>query len=332
MRPDRDVARRRCGTAGTPADASRRVLGRRGRYRRHAHGARAGPRHVARARAAVARSHRPLRRAASTPPSPSTRGRSTRPPRSTRERRAGTVRGPLHGIPIALKDNIQTTEHAHDRRRPRVRAADAALRGHAHDAAARRGSRHHRQDGADGARQLGGERHADQLQLAGRVRVQSLRSAAGSAAGLRRPAAAADGRIELGHRHGRQLLGRQRRHRDVGVDPQPGQPHDARGHQADGGTREPLRRHPDHGRSGHARADGPQRRGCGHAARRARRRRARSARRRHASLHPATARRLHRVPAGGRAERRAHRRAARLLLPGPYRHRAAGHDRRDGAR
>src|SRR5205085_9631857 len=27
-----------------------------------------------------------------------------------RERRAGHVRGPLHGIPIALKDNIQTTE------------------------------------------------------------------------------------------------------------------------------------------------------------------------------------------------------------------------------
>ena len=27
-----------------------------------------------------------------------------------RERRAGKIRGPLHGIPIALKDNIHTTD------------------------------------------------------------------------------------------------------------------------------------------------------------------------------------------------------------------------------
>ena len=51
-----------------------------------------------------------------------------------------------------------------------------------------------------------------------------------------------------------ELLGRQRGHRDVGLDPEPGQPEHARGHQADGGAGEPLRGHPDHRRPGHARA------------------------------------------------------------------------------
>ena len=32
------------------------------------------------------------------------------------ERQSGTVRGPLHGIPILLKDNIDTADNDHDRR------------------------------------------------------------------------------------------------------------------------------------------------------------------------------------------------------------------------
>ncbi len=40
----------------------------------------------------------------------------------------------------------------------------------------------------------------------------------------RRPPGAGHRRLELGHRHRGQLLGGQRRHRDVGLDPQPGQP------------------------------------------------------------------------------------------------------------
>ena len=69
-------------------------------------------------------------------------------------------------------------------------------------------------------------------------------------------ARAGDRRIELGHRHGGQLLGRQRRHRDVGLDPESGQPDDARRHQAHGRPRQPLRRDSDHRRPGHAGADG----------------------------------------------------------------------------
>ena len=71
--------------------------------------------------------------------------------------------------------------------------------------------------------------------------------------------ALADRRLELGHRHGRELLGRQRRHRNVRLDPQPVEPEHARRHQADGRAHQPLRRHSDHRRSGHAGADGAER-------------------------------------------------------------------------
>ena len=61
-----------------------------------------------------------------------------------------------------------------------------------------------------------------QLQRRRRLRLQPVRSAARSARGdLRRPAGAADRRIELRHRHGRELLGGQRRHRHRRIGPQP---------------------------------------------------------------------------------------------------------------
>ena len=63
-------------------------------------------------------------------------------------------------------------------------------------------------------------------------------------------------RLQLGHRHGGQLLGRQCRHRDIGLDPEPGEPEHAGRHQADGRPHQPLRHHPDHRRSGHRRSDG----------------------------------------------------------------------------
>ena len=102
-----------------------------------------------------------------------------------RERAEGKIRGPLHGIPIALKDNIHTTNMpttggalAFDGLRP-------ALRSDAHEESARRGRDHHREDRHDGARELGrGRADADarELQRGRRIRLQSLRSAPRSTA------------------------------------------------------------------------------------------------------------------------------------------------------
>ena len=57
----------------------------------------------------------------------------------------------------------------------------------------------------------------------------------------------------------REPLGGQRRHRNVRIDPQPVEPDHAGRRQADGRPHQPLRRHSDHGRSGHGRADGEDR-------------------------------------------------------------------------
>ena len=149
-----------------------------------------------------------------------------------------------------------------------------------------------------------------------RLRLQPVRSAPRSARrDRRRPAGAADRRIELGHRHRRELLGRQRRHRNVGLDPQPVEPEHAGRHQADGRPHQPLRRDSDHRRSGHRRADGEdghRRRDPARRARRRRRpirtmRRPRPARRRRT----ATTRRSSKRDG---AEGRAHRHPARVLL------------------
>ena len=95
----------------------------------------------------------------------------------------------------------------------------------------------------------------------------------------RRPSDPADRRLELRHRHRGELLGRQRRDRDVGFDPQPVEPEHARGGEADGRPHQPLRRHSDYRRPGHAGTDGEVRRGRRDHARRARRRAAGSERR-----------------------------------------------------
>ena len=99
------VARRRAG-----ADPAQHAFHRgRGDDRRHAEGAGAAPRHVARDRDAVPRAHRHLRRqAARRADGQSQCAREA--DELDRERAAGRLRGPLHGIPIALKDNIHTTD------------------------------------------------------------------------------------------------------------------------------------------------------------------------------------------------------------------------------
>ena len=179
-----------------------------------------------------------------------------------RERAAGRVRGPLHGIPDRAEGQHPHDRHADDRRRAGVRRLRAAVRGDADREPAGGRRDHHRQDRHDRARQLGGRRadaDADQLQRRRRVRLQSVRSAPRSASDRRRPAGAGDRRIELGHRHGGQLLGGERRHRDVRIDSQPVESEHAGGHQADRRADQPLRRHSDHRRSGHAGSDGENR-------------------------------------------------------------------------
>ena len=191
----------------------------------------------------------------------------------------------------------------------------AALRGDADEEPARRRGGDHRQDRHDRAGQLRRRRHADQLQRRARLRLQPLRSAPRSADHRRRAPGAADRRIELRHRHRGELLGRQRRQRNVRLDPEPVEPEHAGGDQADGRPHQPLRRHPDHRRSGHRRADGEIRHGRGDHVRRAGERRARSRtirRPRRARRRPGTTTRS--CCSAGRPEGRAHRHSARQLL------------------
>ena len=90
-----------------------------------------------------------------------------------------------------------------------------------------------------------------------------------------------------------ELLGRERGHRNLGLDPEPGQPEHARRDQAHGGAGEPLRRHPDHRRPGHAGPDGPHGERRRHHARRPGERRARLERRRDEEVPAASGARLH---------------------------------------
>ncbi len=121
-------------------------------------------------------------------------------------------------------------------------------------------------------------------------------------------------RIELRRRHERELLGGERRHGDVGLDPQPVESEHARRHQADRRPREPVRRHSDHGGSGHAGSDGALRLGRGDHARRAGRRAAGSERSGDAQVSAAGWSRLYEISKPRRSQGRAHRHSARVLL------------------
>ena len=215
----------------------------------------AGPDDVARDRAAVPHAHRHLR-------GPAAR-RDHREPEGARGRRRARSRagaGPRPRPAARHSDRAQGQHphdrHADDRRGAGVRRAGAAVRGDADEEPARRRRGDHRQDRHDRAGQLRRRRHADQLQRRARLRLQPLRSAPRPAHHRRRPSGDADRRIELRHRHRGELLGRQRRHRNLRIDPEPVEPEHAGGDQADGRPDQPLRRDPDHRRSGHRRSDG----------------------------------------------------------------------------
>ena len=180
-----------------------------------------------------------------------------------RERAQGKVRGPLHGIPIALKDNIHTTDM------PTTGGAlafedlvppyEATLTKNLRDAGAiiiaKTGMTelanwvagaptpmpgNYNAVGGYGFNPYDPRRDPREATFDGRPALQHRR-------------------IELRRRHRGELLGRQRRHRDVRLDPEPVEPEHAGRHQADGRPHQPLRRDSDHRRPGHRRPDGARR-------------------------------------------------------------------------
>ena len=276
-----------------------------------------GPGHVAPAGRAVPGPAGDLR-------GPAERGARRQPERARGSRRARSraragqaARARSTAFPVALKDNIHTTDM------PTTGGA-LAFAGYVppYEATLTKnltaaGRHHHRQDRADRAGQLGrrqSQRHAGQLQRGRRLRLQS-RTIRGPIRGRarRRPAGAADRRLEFGHRHRRQLVGRQRRLRHRRLDHQPVERQHAGRHPADHRPHQPLRRDSDYRRSRHRRpddADGGRR---GDHARRDGRRGARSQRCGDPDVHAAARARLHEVPERRRPQGRAHRHAARVL-------------------
>jgi amidase len=173
------------------------------------------------------------------------------------ERAQGRVRGPLHGIPIALKDNIHTTD---------VPTTGGAL-------------------AFDGfvppyeATLVKNLREAGAIIIAKTGMTELANWVAGGPTPMpanynaiggfgfnpydprrdprdghgRRTAGAADRRLELRYRHGGQSLGRQRRHGNLGLYPDAIEPEHAGGHQAHCRARQPARRDPHHRRPGYRR-------------------------------------------------------------------------------
>ena len=138
--------------------------------------------------------------------------------------------GVLAGIPMILKDNIDTTDMP-------TTAGSVAFEGSipaercVHHAKTARGRRDHpRQGDDDRVCELPDQRHAGRLQLARRLRLQPVRSAARStyharraAAVQRRPSGADARRIELGtgHRRRRESRRCRNRHGNVRIDFEP---------------------------------------------------------------------------------------------------------------
>ena len=141
-----------------------------------------------------------------------------------RERAAGTVRGPLHGIPVALKDNIHTTDM------PTTGGA-LAFAGFVPPYEATL-TANLRAAGAIIIAKTGMTELANWVAGAPTPMPTNYNAVGGFGFNPydprrdprpdeRRPAGAGHRRVELGHWHGGQLLGGQRRHRNVRIDSQP---------------------------------------------------------------------------------------------------------------
>ncbi len=318
-RPRRPPRRRRTG--GRPSQTHGRARRRaKAVHRGRSHDLRAANRHgaasgdVASDRRAVPHAHRALR-------GPSQRDHHRLPRRSPRGRGARPGAGAGQAQRATPRDSRRPEgqhphhEHVHDGRRPRVRRLRPALRSDPDPEPAGGRRRHPGQDGHDRARQLGGRRHARELQRPQGLRHEPVRSPARPPrSDVRRPPGALPRRIELGHRDRGELLGRERGHGNLGLDPEPRQPEHAGRGQADGGSHQPLRRHSHHRGPGHRGSHGAHGHGRRHPSRRARRRRARPQRRVDPWLPAAARARLHALPQSQRATGCAHRHPSRQLL------------------
>ena len=247
------------------------------------------PRHLARTGDAVSGPHRDVRRQAALRHHRQPARSGTKPTSAIANARRGMIRGPLHGIPIALKDNVLTHDIvttggalAFDGYVPPY---DATLVKNLRDA----GAIIIAKTGLDGTRQLGGRRaHADarQLQRGARLRLQSLRSRAAIRA-TRLPMDAPRWHRRLEFRRGTAAsfwagnVGSE----TSGSILSPSNQNMLAGDQAHRRPHQPLRRDPHHRRPGHRGSHGPNRHRRRHHAGRARKRRARSQRSRHQNLH-----------------------------------------------
>ena len=217
----------------------------------------AGARHVARARRAVARAHRdvrgPAERGHHGQSEGARRGRRAR----SRARAAARSAGRCTAFPIALKDNIHTTDMpttggalAFDGLVPPYEATLTKQ-------PARRRRDHHRQDRHDRAGQLGRDRHAGQLQRARGYGMnpydprrdpreatadgRPVLGTGGSSSGI--GTAASFWAANVGTETSGSILSPANENMLVGIKPTVGRD-------------QPLRRHSDHRRSGHAGPDG----------------------------------------------------------------------------
>ncbi len=175
-----------------------------------------------------------------------------------RERKAGKVRGPLHGVPVLLKDNIATKDRMHTTAGS-LALMDATVAGGRIPGrtAARGGRSDARQDAGQRVGQLPLDPLVQRLERPRRPVPERLRA---------RPEPLG---LELGVRGGglgEPVRGR-RRHRDRRIHRLalgglgPGRS------EADGGAGEPRRHHPHLAQPGHGRPDGPYRPGRGAAPR-----------------------------------------------------------------
>ena len=288
---------------------------RRSQHRRHAHGARAEAHHVARDRAAVPRAHRDVRGpAARGDHGESARARDRR--RARPRARAGTHPRPAARHPGRAQGQHPHDRHADDRRRAGVRRSRAAVRGDADEEPRGRRRDHHRQDAADRARELGRERRC-RATTTGSTATASTRTiraairatrpstdARCSAPADRAPASARTASFwaaNVGTETSGSILSPSNQNMLVGIKPTVGRisRYGVIPITADQDTPGPMARTVSR-RGDHAR--------------RARRRVARPERSGDAQVPAAAGPRLHEVPERRRAEGRAHRHPARVLL------------------